>query len=320
MKKLLIYLLPVFCAIQTGFAQEKVKNHPGVDYNDVIVGEHRVLLSLVTDYLVQTVHSEDFAEIERKRKQVIDQVESAITKVQSLGDFEGDTKMRDEALAVLRMYKEAYTQDFNTINTLRAESQKSYEAMTQYLRAEELAEEKLNNTLKRFNKAQEEFADRHNLIIDMGGKKHPMDIIFQVYKYNREVFLQYFKVFIQNESCLNALYEQDAEKLDRERKKLILYAQDAHASLKSTETLKQDGNYKQSAMAYISFHIKFAQGGMLDLVKYFNNKSPERADATAAQKLLDQYNQELGQAEDAFHTANILLLRTHIPQELTKEN
>ncbi|MGB0522154.1 MAG: LIC11966 family surface protein [Flammeovirgaceae bacterium] len=313
MKKSFIYLIVMLCACSSSFAQ---KNHPGVDYNDVIVGEHRVLLTLVTDYLVQTVHSDDFKGIEQKRLQVISQVESAIEKIKALGSFEGDTKMRDEALAVLGMYKEAYTQDFNTINSLKAKSQESYQAMAQYLMAEEMAEVKLNNTLKRFNKAQQEFAKRHNLIIDMGEEVHPMDIIFQVYKYNREVFLQYFKVFIQNEACLNALSKHDGDLLEQERLKLLKYAHEAEARLMTMKAYKKEVDYKQSAINYVVFHQASAQKWMAELAQLFKKPTLTQADIHKANDLIDTYNIGLGKAEDDFNHANISLLQTYIPQEL----
>ena len=318
MKKFFIHLVVLLCIASSSFAQ--TKNHPGVDYNDIIVGEHHALLALVTDYLVQTVHSDDYKSIDLMRKQVIDQVENAISKIEALGPFEGDTKMRDEALEVLKVYKEAYTEDFNTINSLKAESQKSFEAMAQYLKAEELVEEKLNNTLKRFNRAQQEFAMRHNLTIENGKRKHPMDIIVQVYKYNREVFLQYFKVFIQNEACLNALYKQDGDLLDKERLKLLLHAQEARVTLKGMAPFQQDEQYKSSALSYISFHQEFAQDDMLKLVKIFHKDQITSEDIKQANRVLTKYNADLKAAEDAFHNANILLLQTYIPQDLSKEN
>lgn len=297
-----------------GMAQQK--NHPAVTYNNVIVNEHQLLMALVTDYLMYTVQSNDAQGIEQKRIQVIKQVDIAIEKIKSLTPFEEDTHMRDEALAVLMMYKEAYTQDFTTINTLKAESQKSYEAMRQYLKAEELAENKLNRTLLRFQKAQLAFAEKYELTISMENDELPMDIIFQVYKYNREVFLLYFKVFMQNDACLKALYTYDGKKLEQERLKLLQDTEEVITALESMEAYQQDNDYKESALAYVEFHQTFAQEGMVKLVAFFNQKERSKAETDQANALLDTYNVALEEVNDAFHEANIRLFQKYIPQEV----
>ena len=197
-------------------------------YNNYIVGEQNKVLAKVIEYIVQSVHNEDFSAVENKRLQVIGQIETAIQRIEKLEPFEKGDKLKLEALEVLKLYKEAYKEDFSEINVLKKNRESSFEAMEQYFEAQDKAELKMNKTAERFNNAQKAFIEKHALIMEEAEKDKTMEVISNVNKYSRDVFLEYFRISKLNAACLDALSAQNPDLLEKKRVALLEGANTAY--------------------------------------------------------------------------------------------
>ncbi len=310
MKKTL-FSLTLLLAFFSSFAQ---KIESPAEYNNYIVEQQGKLMQKVVDYIVQTVHNDNFEEVENRRLQVLGQIEVAINKLESLEKFSENDNMKEEALAVFKLYKKSYSEDFSEINLLKKEREGSFEDMERYFQAQDKAEKAIYEASDRLHEAQRAFAETHKMIIEEAEKDETMTIIANVNKYGRDVFLEYFKVSKLNGACLDALNEQDATILEESRLALLKGTEEAYSNLKNIVAYKGDEDYKNKAMAYVAYNKLFATKDLATLVNILGNNERTDADVDNFNKIIAQYNQDATDLLEQFNNANIRLMRTHIPK------
>ena len=91
------------------------------------------------EYISFNVHSEEFEQMETKRKEVTQQIIESKEKIRSMPPLEGDTRLRDEAVEALNEYLNAFELDYKNIIGLKRQSKDSFEAMEAYWKAEDKA-------------------------------------------------------------------------------------------------------------------------------------------------------------------------------------
>jgi hypothetical protein len=307
--------LTLLLSFSSLFAQ---KIESPVEYNNYIVEQQGKLMHKVVEYIVQTVHNDNFEEVENRRLQVLGQIEVAITKLESLEKFNKEDNMRDEALAVFKLYKKSYSEDFSEINLLKQDREGSFEDMERYFQAQDKAEKAIYEASDRLHEAQRAFAETHKMTIEEAEKDETMSIIANVNKYGRDVFLEYFKVSKLNGACLDALNEQNADKLEENRLLLLKGTEEAYSNLKNIVAYKNDEDYKNKAMAYVAYNKLFATKDLATLVTVLGNNERTNEDVETYNKIIAQYNQDATDLLEQFNSANMKLMRTHIPKTTTQ--
>src|SRR5260370_41576966 len=110
--------------------------------------------------------------------------------------FDGDTRLRDEAVETLSEYQRAFELDYKVIIGLKKKSKDSYEAMEEYWKAEDKAEEKVNKASIRLRKAQQGYASKNNMKAEDGKEsdalEQKMARMMAVNTYWPEIYLTLF--------------------------------------------------------------------------------------------------------------------------------
>ncbi|MCS6824574.1 MAG: hypothetical protein NZ529_09775 [Cytophagaceae bacterium] len=157
MKKLTIFIIMIF-AVSVSLAQNK----KAAAYNNKIIEEQYK----VTPYIVKffkTFEKGTKEELMNQKADLIKRIDKAIAKVSKFKDFEGDGSLRDAALEWFRLYESSLVKEYDHMIELISNRDRSKE---DHDKLDELAkklikEEELLDA--KFQKAQEEFAKRHNL-------------------------------------------------------------------------------------------------------------------------------------------------------------
>jgi hypothetical protein len=313
MKK--FYLLPalVFFFSLQSFAQ-KDNFESASEYNNFIVGEQSRLIKKIVEYNIQTVHSDDYNQNNIKRLEIINQIDVSIEKLKALSSWNGDSKMKDEALGVFRLYKEAYDIEFNEVNLLRKDRESSYEAMEKYFKAQDKAEEKLKYAGEKFMKAQQDFAKKNKMTLKAGDSDNHMNNIAQVNQYSRNIFIEFFRISKIDGAFLDALNNQKTSLMEEKRKLLLEATNTALANIKKIIPYNSDNEYKEKAIELAHYHKSIAEKEYLDLVRIIGKKSGmTQEDVNRYNEIVNYLNEKTQKLIEEFNKANRDMMKRNIP-------
>ena len=91
-----------------------------------------------------SVHSEDYIEVEKKRKILVNEIKRSMANISKLPAFKGSNKLKNETLDVFAMYLEIYETDLLQVMGLKKKYNDSYTALEAYLQAEAKVDIKMN--------------------------------------------------------------------------------------------------------------------------------------------------------------------------------
>lgn len=254
------------------------------EYNNFIVEEQNKLILKIIEYNISSLHNDNYEENNQKRLDIIRQLNASIERLKALAPFNGDSRLRDEALSVFKIYKEAYDIEFNEVNLLRKDRTGSFEAMEKYFKAQNNVEEKLKSAGVQFMNAQKAFAKKFNTTLKENDTKNQLEDIVKVNQYSRNIFLEYFRVSAIDEVFLSALNNQQSYLMDEKRKEIIQATEISLQKIYSVIPFKSDSIYKDKAIELLQYHKNLAEKEYKELVLIIQKKD------NLTQKDIDQYN------------------------------
>jgi hypothetical protein len=310
MKKIVLSILLL------GAAFAKAQESPTEFYNSIIEEQNKVVKKS-THYTSVAVHSENDAEVDRARKDVIRQIEKSIEAVKLIKPFKGDGKLKDEALAILKRELDAYTLDFNEAAILKKSSKATFEAMEKYYVTQDKAEAKIDAAMDDFKKSQLRFADKYNFTIQENEEsKKQSEKLSRLNKYTRTVFLPYFKAFRDFNLFVDAYNVGKAPQMETARQTMLKSSTESLAQMKTLGGFEGDAGYVNAGIKLLEYYKKMAEGDLAELCKIMVNKDKlTKEQADRANKILEGMNDAPNKMNEAFNQENKKLLQKHIPKE-----
>lgn len=288
-----------------------------VRYLEQINAEHNGVTARNLEYIQYSVHVEDYVEVEKKRQDVLRQMDETIKRTAAMPAFKGNAAMRDEMLATVKSYRESFTIEFNEINLLKKESKESFEAMEAYMNAQDAAEKKLGLASKRFYDAQKAFAKAYNIRLIEAEANSEVEQINLVNAYNRAIFLKYFKVSKQNAVFMDALGKEDPKGMERARVQLSGDADAALLVLRKMPAFKGDVAYRDAAIQLIEFYDKLADDGYQKITAIKRKKELTQEDVDTFNGVIDYYNNNVDGLLKKYNDSLNQLLRNNVPKPPT---
>ena len=271
------------------------------------------------EYISLTIHSEDYDQLEKKRKEVVDGIAAAKTHVREMPPLEGDSKLRDEAVDVLNEYKTAFELDFKSILTLKRKSKDSYEAMEAYFTAQDKAEEKVNKATRQLRKAQQIYAEKHNMrVVDSKSDdvlEMKMNKIIEVNDYWRSIFLNYFKVSKQYDKLWDALSEQKATPLNHQRNLTLKVIDQVLPELNRKPDFHGDSEFRSQTINIIEYYRQVAEVDFGKIVDVLNQKSMEQKDVEEVNSIINKCNADHERLAYNWNIASQDLFRKNVDKE-----
>ncbi len=285
-----------------------------VKYFEFLNNEHVAIVSKSLEYVQYSVHSDDLAEVERKRVELISQIGIATVNVNNQPADKTTAPLKADMLNVLNAYKEAFRNEFTTLLQLKMESDNSYEAMQKYLDAQDTVEKKLAQAADKFLQAQKEFAKKNNILLVESDRNSEVHQINRLNNYHRAVFLRYFRLSKRNAAVLDAMSKQDAKLMEKER---LLLLEESKQELKMLELMPAyngDTEFRDAVAKIAAFHKDMAENDFARVAAALRKKEMTQEDVDAYNKAVDRFNNEAGPLLDNYNQASDKLFKKNVPK------
>ena len=292
-----------------------------VDYHNFIANEQNIITAQHINYISYSVHSDDYNETEKRRLAVINQLEKSIDKIGKISAYDGEDKLKAVSIEVLEQYLGVFKVELNEANVLKQDSKSSYEAMEQYFKAQDKAEEKLDKASKKFDKAQAEFAKKHELKFESDDESSS-DIFSRISKvnnYTRELFLIYFKVSKANAIFYDALNERKGGAMEKTRRDLLTQASQGLALLRGKGAFMGDSRLLESTKKLITYYRNVAGKEYAELTRIVKNQDKlTQDDVNNYNKIIESMPKKEQTLINDYSQNRQQLLRKHIPNTMKK--
>ena len=312
------FLFPFLLQGQEPDSSEFNLKSPG-DYNNFIMKEMIATVQKNFEYISFSVHSEEYDQLEAKRKEVVAEIVKAKANVHQMPPLEGDSRLRDEAVSVLEEYQNAFELDFQKIIGLKRKSRDSFEAMEAYFEAQDKAEEKVNKATKQLRIAQHSYAEKHNMkVVDNKSDDElevKMNKVIAVNNYWRSLFLDYFKISRQYDRMWDELPQQKANPIERERQQVIKVIDRVLPSIKSKSDFNGDHEFRDQTVNIVEYYRSVATNDFKRIVEILNTKKLEQKDVEEINRIINQCNADHERLTYNWNIASQDLFRKNVDKQ-----
>ncbi len=298
--KLFICILAGLCIGATTYAQTF---KTASDYLDFVGKEQNTITKNMWSYTKAIAHSKSDRTVDSRRKVLIKTIERAILKITRAQGFDGDD-YKNKVIAHLNFNLNLLREDYAKIIDMKAVAEQSYDLMEAYMLAQELADKKMEESQQQYETDFYAFANKHNIQVVEGqsdlGKK--MAISNEVFKHYKEMYLKYFKVYINEVYLMDAINTNDVGAIEQSAIALSTSAKEGLELLDQVQLYKGDASIINATKAAFKFFIDEAENKVpiiteflvmnedFETIKKAIESTPERK---RTKKQIDDYNQQV---------------------------
>jgi hypothetical protein len=305
MKKLSL-LLFVLVSTQISLAQFT----DGGSYMNAISKEYRSIQEDMWEYTNAASHGKKASTVEKLRAQLEQTAYSAKGKVSRMGDYEGNSAYRDSVVSFLNIYYIVLKEDYAKIVDMEAIAEQSYDLMEAYMLAKEEANTKLSAASDMLDREQEKFAKEFGveLITEEDDLSKKMAKADKVYAYYNEIYLVFFKSYIQDIYLTEAIAKGDVGAIEQNKSALEATADEGLTKLKSITSFDGDMSVVQACQDVLRFYKDEAKNKVKVITDYYLKaenfqtiqKSFEaKKEKDRTQEDVDQYNKAVNESNEA---------------------
>jgi hypothetical protein len=282
-----------------------------IDYLTYINDEYKKISSQTWDYTCAIAHGGRARKIENNRKELIKTVFNAQKRISKMPDFEGNVVYRDSVLSYLSISYHILTEDYAKVVDMEEIAEQSYDNMEAYLKAQQLANEKLDMANEMVNTQLKVFANSYNITIDENTSKLSQNLTKagEVFDYYNEIYLIFFKSYKQEAYMINALSKKDVNAFEQNRNSLSQLASEGIKQINELSGFKGDNSLTTACRKMLEFYKTEADQKALKqgefLMKSDNyekkislfkiNKYPSEQEVNEYNKMVGEYNKEVNE-------------------------
>lgn len=273
------------------------------DYLDFVGKEQTSISKSMWNYTKAVAHSKNDRTIRGKRNVIIKTVERAILKINKAQGYDGDD-YKNKVLKQLNFNLDLLNHDYAKIVDMKEVAEQSYDLMEAYMLAQELADKKMEEAQQQYEIDFYAFAEKHNINIlesdsDLSKK---MEISNKVFKHYNELYLTYFKVYINEVHLLDALKTSDVGAIEQSANALAQTANEGLTNLTTLKLYKGDKsiiNITKELFDFFKDEAEIKTPKLIDFLLLNDNfetikstldKTPERK---RTKKQIDNYNEQV---------------------------
>jgi hypothetical protein len=232
---------------------------------------YKDLQQKVWDYTSSAAHDRNAKKVESKRMELINSVKSGTETVSKLTAFEGDDNYRQAVLEFLSIYETILVQDYARIVDMEEIAEQSYDLMETYMKAQEVANKKLDDASELMSQAQKDFGAKHNITIteDESDLSKKMNIANQVNQYNNNLYLIFFKSHKQELYLMNAVLTGDVNAIEQNKTALIQTSQEGLDITSKMEGYKKDKSVLEVTNELLTYYNKEAKEKIQNITDFY---------------------------------------------------
>ena len=243
-------------------------------YMDYITNEHRAIMQDVLGYTSAVAHGKSARKVDKRRKEMLVTIKDAKKKIAAMPPYKGDRSYRDSVVVLLEMTYIVMNEDYEKIVNMEEIAEQSYDAMEAYMKAQEVADDKLDQSQERAIQAQKEFAadNNVNLIEAKDELSKKMRQAGRVNSYYHRLYLVFFKSYKQEYYLVEALNKNDISGLEQNRNALISCSKESLAKLDTMRAFDGDISVVMAARQMMNFYLIEAKDKMPILIDFILKK------------------------------------------------
>ena len=303
MRKLL--LLGVFAAFGTfSFSQN------AVEYMNQIGTEFKAIQNATWDYTRSIAKNKSARKVDKNRIELIQTITTSLAKVKKIPAFNGKTYFRDSTIAFLEMNKSVVAQDYEKIMNMEEIAEQSYDLMEAYMKAQEVASDRLSEAGDRITAVEKKFAEENKVtLIETSDKvSNKLKKAGEMYEYYNPVYLIFFKSFKQEAYFMDALNKSDVSGMEQNKSMLSKTAQEGLELMSKVQAFKADETLKKACIEMLNFYKEEADKKFQVFIDFQTTKEGfEKAKKTLESKKekdrtkqdIDTYNKLVKEYNDA---------------------
>ena len=296
------FFIVVFASM-TGKCYAQDFDNPG-QYMELISKQQENVSKRYMSYKSASAHGKREKKVENLRSKLMDEIQEAKMNISSLPSYKGDKNYRDTAVSFMKFYYNVMNDDYTKIINMEEIAEQSYDEMEAYLLLEEKIQEKLAEANKKFGDAQKTFAQKNNinLIKDKSELGQMMDEVGECNKHYHEVYLIFFKPYIQEKNMVTAVSKENMTAMEQNRSAMLKYAQEGIVKLNAIKGYKGDNALIANCKSMLNFYIKESEKTII-VNDYFLTK--ERFDGI--KKEMDKKSSKSREDVEAFNKAVVAI-------------
>lgn len=276
-------------------------------YMDKMGKEFNKISEETWDYTRAVAHGKRAKLIENRRKDMLSANRSALTRIQNMQPFNGNSAYRDSTLRYLEMSYIVLNNDYSKIVDMEEISEQSYDAMEAYMLAQEKANEKLDAAFAVAVDAQRAFAKANNITLVANENKtdEKLDKAGEVFKFYNRVYLVFFKPYKQELYLIDAQSKGDINAMKQNQEALASLSKEAQQKLKDITPYKNNTTLKAACSDLLDFYIMEAETKVPQLVDFHLKKEKfEKLKTAMDKKGKNSSNEEINEFNNAVNDYN----------------
>ena len=286
-------------------------------YFEYVGKEFKQISNDMWDYTSASAHGKRAKTVGNKRKELVSQINTSMSKIKSMPAFNGTTSYRDSTVSFLNLNRLVLNEDYAKIVDMEEVAEESYDAMEAYMLAKEKADDKLKAAGDMIDSEEHKFAADNNITLveskDKIGKK--LEEAGKVYKYTNPIYLIFFKSYKQEMYLINAQNKGDVSGMEQNKNALMQDAKEGKKKLEAIKDYKGDLTLKVACKNMLDFYESEAKK-YDDISNYFMTKEKvekiktsfdAKKDKEKTKSDVDQYNaaaNEFNAANKKYNTTN----------------
>ncbi|WP_047547663.1 hypothetical protein [Psychroserpens sp. Hel_I_66] len=315
MKKFSLLLTTIALIATSALYSQNFKN--ASEYLDFVGEEQQEITKNMWKYTKAVAHSKSDRSIDGKRKKLLKTIDQAIAKITRADGFEDDD-YKNKVLKHMTFNKNLLNHDYAKIIDMKEVAEQSYDAMEAYILAQEMADQKMEESQQEYEKDFYDYANKHNITIvesesDLGKK---MKISNEVFEHYHDMYLTYFKVYINEIYLMDAIAKNDVSAIQQNANALAAAAKEGLEILKTKDAYKKDSAIINATKKAFEFFIEESENHIPKITEFLIvNEDFETIKTTLEQtnerkrtkEQIDNYNKkvnEVNKGADLYNKTN----------------
>lgn len=259
MKRILMVMTTAILLLTTNqiFAQDY---ETPVKYMEAITKQQENVSKKYMAYTSASAHGKREKKVEKLRSSMINEIDEARMNIGSMPSYKGDKAYRDSAVNFLKFYYSVMNDDYSKIVNMEEIAEQSYDEMEAYLLLQEKVDQKLNEANQKLDKAQKDFGGKNNINIIEGKSElaEKMKEAGAVSKYYHQVYLVFFKPYIQEKNLMEAIKKNNLTGIEQNKSSMLKYAQEGLIKLAAMKGYNGDLALVGACKTLLNFYVNEA--------------------------------------------------------------
>lgn len=268
-------------------------------------------------YMSAASHGASVRKSEKKRQDLLAQVDKSRGDITGLGYYKGDKTFQQSTLEYLKMVNNNLNENYAKMVNLEEIAEQSYDNMEAYMLLKQKVSERMEETSKKMHDSQKEFCKKYNINLiqneDEQGKK--INAMNKVSTYYDDMYLIFFKCNAQEDDMMEAIKKKNVSGIEQLKSAMVKYADEGLSRLDTFKAFNGDASLMQACRKALQFYKKEADQAAI-YTDYFMKETAfdgakknfeTNPSAKSSKTEVEKYNKavsEMNKANDSYNKAN----------------